>query len=86
MTILIESSIQDVVSTCRAVDNLPKQVFFKHFDDFVCSLAGTIRFLPVCFWKIKVSTDDNWFVLGTFLRSNWKSSIVYRYELDMEGL
>ena len=62
MKILIEGSIQDVVSTCREVDNLPKQFLFKPFDDFVFSLVGTIQCLPVCFWKIKVSTDDNWFV------------------------
>ena len=79
MTILIEGSIQDVVSTCRAVDNLPKQVFFKHFDDFVCSLAGTIRFLPVCFWKIKVSTDDNWFVFRNV--SQEQLEILYRVSI-----
>ena len=62
MTILIEGGIQDVVSTSREVDNLPKQFLFKHLDDFAFSLVGTMQCLPVWFWKIEVSTDDNRFV------------------------
>ena len=82
MTILIEGSIQDVVSTYREVDYLPKQFLFKHFDDFVFSLVGTIQCLSVCFWKIKVSTDDNWFVF----RNVSQEQLKYRYELVMGGL
>ena len=38
MTVLIERSIQDVVFTCREVNNLPK-LFLKHFNEFVFSLV-----------------------------------------------
>ena len=38
MTVLIERSIQDVVFTCREVNNLPN-LFLKHFNDFVFSLV-----------------------------------------------
>ena len=80
MTTLIEGSIQDVVSTCREVDNLPKQFLFKHFDDFVFSLVGTIQCLPVCFWKIKVSTDDdNWFVFRNV--SQEQLEVLYRVSI-----
>ena len=79
MTILIEGSIQDFVPTCWEVVNLPKTFLFKYFDDLVFSLVGTIQCLPVCFWKIKVSTDDNWFVFRNV--SQEQLELLYRVSI-----
>ena len=86
MTILIEGSIQDVVSTCREVDILPKQFFFKNFDDFVCSPLGLYSDFQFASGKVRSPQMTIGLFLGMFHWSNWKSYIVYRYELDMGGL
>ena len=83
MTVLIDGTIQDVVGKN---DDSTKFFFFKHYDDFVLSLVGTIKCLSVCFREIIFSTDDNWFVFRDFFRSNWKSSTGNQSEHDMGEL
>ena len=68
MTVLREGSIQDVVSTHRKVNNLPK-TFFQHIDDFVYSLVGTIQFVQVASGKVRSPQITMELISGVFLSS-----------------
>ena len=85
MTTLIERSIQDVVSTYRKVNNLPKRFFSNISMTLSSVLLGLNSVLLIASEKLRSPQMTIGLFLEILLRGDWKFSIVYLYELDMSG-